>query len=467
MFDCLVSAVTLVVVSPVLLLCAVAIKCTSTGPVYFRQRRIGRDGKPFMVYKFRTMFHGSENGGSHITVADDPRITWVGRFLRRWKLDEFPQLINVLRGEMSLVGPRPQVLEKIQFLTEAEREILALRPGITGLSALCDRKEEKHLAGVSDVEEFYAKKWLPRKVAQELYYANNLSFTMDLRLILLTIVLLYVPGTAAAKTVRIFGQEFKPFSRVMQMVIDLIIAAIALQMAYWLRFEGRLEPAHQEQLSVFMLIVPFARVITNWILGVYKLIWRYVLVSDAMYIAFAFVPVSALLLVLRLSLDANSSVGSLLMMPRSIICAEFLVSSFGCLGMRAVRRFLFETEIAFRPPMTMTKRLLLVGAGSRGAAIAHQIMVYPEFEAVGFIDDDPMKQLTRVSGVKVLGTVKDIPDVAAKYNIGGVIVCGDRQDGDLYNRVKTVCAASLLPVHMLPDLSSMLLADSASSASAE
>lgn len=169
---------------PLTLSIALAVKLDSRGPVFFRQERVGKDGKLFTLIKFRTMVWGYETG-SCLTRRGDSRITVVGRVLRKWKLDELPQFLNVLRGDMSLVGPRPD-LEKYIATLEAERlQVLLLRPGITGAASLQFRNEEEVLGAVleSDLEHFYASQVLPKKVDIDLAYAQTATLLRDLSML--------------------------------------------------------------------------------------------------------------------------------------------------------------------------------------------------------------------------------------------------------------------------------------------
>ncbi len=458
LFDCVAATLALVALSPVLLICGFSIALSSGRPILYRQKRIGRGARPFTLYKFRTMVPVDSTNRSHITSADDPHITPVGRIMRKWKLDELPQLLNVLRGDMSLVGPRPQVSEKIQILTEIERALLKLRPGLTGLSALCNRREEEALANVADKDGFYLNVLLPRKVKQELYYLNHVSFGLDLRLLFTTFLLLYCPGTAAHRGVSVFGQQFNPFSDAMKLSVDLAVYASAMLVSYWIRFEGRLDPIYQQQLSMFILTVPLLRVLVNHLFGIYKLVWRYHSLYDTFRVVAALVPVSALLLGLRFYLETDDPQRNpaLFMMPLSIVSGEFLVSCFGSLGMRAARSFLYQTEVAFHgPAATMPRRLLLVGAGAEGAAAARRILVHSGFEPVGFVDDNPLKQYRRVGGVQVIGTLDDLTVVADHLRVKEVVVCADGE-GELLQQVQELCRPLSLPVWDLASFYSSL-----------
>lgn len=185
-FDIVCSALGLLVLSPVLLICALLVGLTSPGGVLFRQERIGKDGVPFTIYKFRSM--RKDNGGLKITTSGDSRITPVGRILRKTKLDELPQLWNVLRGDMSFVGPRPEVQEYTDLYNEEQRQVLLVRPGITDLASVEFRNENDLLAESEDPNRTYIEEIMPRKLQLGLYYIERMSLWYDIRLILRTLV---------------------------------------------------------------------------------------------------------------------------------------------------------------------------------------------------------------------------------------------------------------------------------------
>ena len=187
LIDFVLSSIALLTLAPVLLLVALWIKLNSPGPVFYRGTRVGRLGKGFRIYKFRTMVANAENLGGPSTPADDPRITRVGRFLRRFNLDELPQFINVLKGEMSIVGPRPEVPQYVELFTEEEKAILTVRPGITDWATLWVRNEGEILAGSDDPERAYMEKIWPEKHRLELEYVRNQSVWHDFAIMLKTL----------------------------------------------------------------------------------------------------------------------------------------------------------------------------------------------------------------------------------------------------------------------------------------
>lgn len=186
LFDMVCAALGLLVLSPVLLVCALLVGLTSPGGVLFRQERIGKDGVPFTIYKFRSM--RKDNAGLKISTSGDSRITPVGRVLRKAKLDELPQLWNVLKGDMSFVGPRPEVREYVDLYTSEQRQVLLVRPGITGLASIRYRNENDLLSASADPNRTYIEEVMPAKLALDLEYIPRACVSYDIRLILETLV---------------------------------------------------------------------------------------------------------------------------------------------------------------------------------------------------------------------------------------------------------------------------------------
>jgi lipopolysaccharide/colanic/teichoic acid biosynthesis glycosyltransferase len=182
-FDRVVAASAILLLSPVLLVIALLVRIDSPGPGLFRQVRIGRNGCRFRIYKFRTMIDGTPRIAQNISPEGDPRITRVGRVLRDWYLDELPQLFNVLRGDMSLVGPRPETPEYVSLYTTDERRVLNVRPGLVGPSTLGFMDESERLADVPDPAGYYATVLVHERVRADLRYLAERSLLYDLRLL--------------------------------------------------------------------------------------------------------------------------------------------------------------------------------------------------------------------------------------------------------------------------------------------
>jgi lipopolysaccharide/colanic/teichoic acid biosynthesis glycosyltransferase len=187
LFDVVASLVGLILLAPALALVALLIKLDDPGPLFYRGLRAGLHGKPFRIFKFRTMVVNADKIGGPSSSADDPRITRVGQSLRRYKLDELPQLLNVLIGEMSFVGPRPEVIEEVLLYTDEEKHLLDVRPGITDWASIRFRNEGEILRGSSDPHEAYRVKIRPEKIRLGLAYVESRSFFTDCRILLRTL----------------------------------------------------------------------------------------------------------------------------------------------------------------------------------------------------------------------------------------------------------------------------------------
>ena len=186
LFDLIFSALGIIALSPLFVIIALSIKITGRGTVIYRQTRLGQRAVPFYLYKFRTMV-AEETQGPKFTTLDDPRVTHVGRNLRRFKLDELPQLVNVLKGDMSFVGPRPELPEFAERFPDLFDKILVVRPGITDLASIRFRDESALIASGNDVERTYLEKILPQKLAYNMEYLDKRGFFYDLSLIFKTL----------------------------------------------------------------------------------------------------------------------------------------------------------------------------------------------------------------------------------------------------------------------------------------
>ncbi|WP_312694020.1 sugar transferase [Caproiciproducens sp.] len=186
-FDVVVSLLILLVLSPLLLLLALAVKLDSRGPVFYRQVRVGRYNQDFKIFKFRTMVQDADKIGPPLTVGDDPRVTRVGRLIRKLRLDEFSQLLNVLGGSMSLVGPRPEVRKYVDVYTPEYMATLLIRPGITATSSIAFKDENSLLNAAEDPEKVYVEQILPPKMAYNLAYMKKISLLNDIKIMFQTV----------------------------------------------------------------------------------------------------------------------------------------------------------------------------------------------------------------------------------------------------------------------------------------
>ena len=186
-FDFVFAIIALLLLSPLFLLGSLLAKFQSKGPVFYKAKRVGKDEASFEMYKFRTMVVNADTLGGSLTTYRDTRITPIGRFLRWTKLDELPNLINVIKGEMSLIGPRPEAPDYVKYYTEIQKQVLQVKPGMTGPSQLANRDEEAKLKGQQDAEHYYITELMPKKLALDLHYVATQNIASDIGWLLKTL----------------------------------------------------------------------------------------------------------------------------------------------------------------------------------------------------------------------------------------------------------------------------------------
>lgn len=186
--DLLASFIAAVILLPFFLIIAIVIKLNSKGPVFYRQVRVGKGGKDFRLYKFRSMFTGADKKGLLTVGGNDSRITSVGLFLRKYKLDELPQVFNVLKGEMSVVGPRPEVRKYVDLYNDEQQKVLSVLPGITDYASIEFKNENELLARATNPEQFYIDVIMPQKIRLNTRYINNKNIFQYIKIVFLTII---------------------------------------------------------------------------------------------------------------------------------------------------------------------------------------------------------------------------------------------------------------------------------------
>ncbi len=191
LFDLIASIIGLIILLPIFLIIAIIIKTNSKGPVFYRQWRVGLNNSEFRVFKFRSMYMDADKRGLLTVGGRDPRVTPIGYYLRKYKIDELPQLINVLIGDMSLVGPRPEVRKYVDFYTAEQMKVLTVKPGMTDNASIEFIDENELLSKAEDPEEYYIKELIPLKTKIYLAYVENQSFLIDLQIIFKTVVKIF------------------------------------------------------------------------------------------------------------------------------------------------------------------------------------------------------------------------------------------------------------------------------------
>jgi lipopolysaccharide/colanic/teichoic acid biosynthesis glycosyltransferase len=456
-FDIVASGLGLLVLSPVFLLCALLVRLTSPGPIFFRQIRVGRRGRHFTILKFRTLRHGANSADSLLVAPDDKRLTRCGSWLRRFKLDELPQLINVLLGDMSLVGPRPRIPELVDLDCPEDQRLLSVRPGLTSYASIHHHMEATYFTEQGNAEASYRDNLIPQKRLLDGEYAKSCTFALDLKLIFLTLLVLFAPGKAEPRTARVFGLEVSAYGRLSQLLLDVLVFGGSVWLAYWLRFEGHVSGFFLGQRNAFIILIPATRLMANLVFGVYDMIWRYWNLIDGVLIAVSLSAVTAVLFLLRLLLPPDTITAHVFQLPLGVIATEYLLVLAGCLGMRALRRLLYEMNHRYKPlPTAQKRRVLILGAGLSGVGVALEIARYPHFELLGFIDDDTAKQGRLIAGFEILGTSEKVGELLRRHRVSDLIVCAPALSSVEIQALRGRCEDTGTRIHIIPTIDQIL-----------
>lgn len=375
-YDVIFSFCGLVLLSPLFFVVAVLIKLSDGGPVFFRQIRIGWRGRPFRICKFRTMLPTAGPAGPLVTKEGDARITWIGRILRTTKVDELPQLWNVLKGEMSLVGPRPEVPRFVEHYTPEQREILRLKPGITDLASLSFRDEESLLQHAGNLEEFYLQQCVPRKIKLNQEYARRANLLTDTWIILQTLCPYWI-GVLLTHGVILAASLWLSF---------VLIRDFALPAPAGLEFWRRL-----------LLVVGIQLGCLTWHRQCRALL-SYFSLLELRQVATALGSATAVLLAL--------SFVTTRLPARNVILLDGLLSVTAISVFRGGLRLWRENanpedDTPAAPPV----RVGIIGAGTTGAKLALDLAGHKGSGGVvvAFFDDDCLKWRKLIHGVPVIG----------------------------------------------------------------
>lgn len=456
----------LIVISPLLILVAVIVKLTSQGSVLFKQERVGQLGKNFVIYKFRTMRVESDEGGPQITIKKDDRITWIGGILRRTKLDELPELWNIVRGDMAIVGPRPEVPRYVLPDNPLWKVVLQARPGITDTVTLRLRNEEELLAAAKNPEQYYLEVLQPEKLKGYLKYLKKRTWKSDLRVIKDTIVAIIFPfetppPKVEEKHARIDNQKKKNllfsvsnFGR-LRFLADLFVLAAAFIFSYLLRFEFAIPQQLLREAFMQMLAVVFFQYLILRISGISKFVWRYISLAELKIFVKAVIFSAFPFILFRLM---NLELLSEFRVPMSVIIMDSILAFGGLISIRILRRSLYERyekrQISVNNLSADRKRAFLIGAGRAGQIAAREIMGRGDsnFEVAGFIDDDPSKLGKVILGVRVCGVTQDLPQLAEQMVVENAILTIANTPAEVLRRIIETCEKAGLNLRIMPGL---------------
>jgi FlaA1/EpsC-like NDP-sugar epimerase/lipopolysaccharide/colanic/teichoic acid biosynthesis glycosyltransferase len=428
------ALVGLVLLSPVLFLLCLLVKLTSKGPVLHRAWRVGKDGREFHLLKFRTMVVGADKMGPGITVDADPRITPLGRWLRSHRLDELPQLWNVLAGSMSLVGPRPEDPRYVALYTLAQREVLRVQPGITGPAQIAFRNEPERLRHTVDPEAIYLQEIMPAKLATDLDYLQQRTVWSDLGVLF--------------NTLRIY------LGNRILILLDAISLALSYVVSFAIRFDNVDFFVHLRHYWPILIPLLVIKLVVFEVMGLYRRLWRYASIREMLAVVWAVALSSTLSGILILLLWVWPGTTFVTGFPRSVIAIDAMLTLLLVGGIRFISRWQHETfsAAARGNGKEGQRRALIAGAGAAGAMAAREMMRNPQlgYHLIGFVDDDPDKQGLRIHNLPVLGGLADLPRYIKEMQADEVLIAMPTASGAVVRRVFNVARASGVQVRTLP-----------------
>jgi lipopolysaccharide/colanic/teichoic acid biosynthesis glycosyltransferase len=442
--DFLLALLGVVVLLPVFVLVAVLIKLDSPGPVFFRQERAGRDGRLFQIFKFRTMVRGAYLMGSRLTVKRDPRITRLGQLLRWSKIDELPQLFNVLCGDMSLIGPRPEDPHFVQFYTADQRRTLLLRPGIVGPSQIEGRDEiESYPDGLKDTESYYVKHILPLKLQRDLEYVERATFWGDMTLLARGV---WVTARGAFKAKYLWRRR----RRIALMGVDLVLAVTAYALAVLIRFDWQWPEAEYTFQTIALVALLRPPMLVYF--GAYQGIASYFGLWDLVAV-FKAVTVGSIAAAGLTYFSGSQS------HPRSVFLIDWALLLF----LLSSTRYLLRTWTRWHPRKRSEarERAIIVGAGHGGEQISRALIDDPSaaYRPVAFIDESSERWGSAIHGIKVLGGTAELQLALSANGVKVVFVCLSDLTETAAREVAEICAATGVECRMLPALSELLNTD--------
>ncbi|MFZ3071441.1 MAG: sugar transferase [Anaerolineaceae bacterium] len=461
LLDIVASVLGLLLLLPIFGLIAIAIKRDSPGPVFYRGLRMGRNKQPFNMLKFRTMYETSESyNGTPVTPEGDPRVTPSGKWLRATKLNELPQLWNILKGEMSLVGPRPENVQIAEGWPEkVQQEILSVRPGITSPASVAYRNEEQLLKGSSFMDD-YLKQILPDKLRLDQLYVQNRSFLSDLDVIFITLLVL-LPNLRKQQINERWlysGPIYLFYNRVFGwFLVDVLVTffTVGLSGIVW-----RISTVINLGAPTFMLMALVIAVllsIINTALGLHRISWSHASLTYVIDIGFS-VGLTMLIfwIVTRVWFTEP-------WIPFSLIWLIGVMTFIGLVVVRYRERLL--TGISHRwllmrgGKASFAERILVVGAGELGELtiwLLQRSAFSNLFGVVGVVDDDARKQDLNIRGLKVLGTTQNIPEIVEKYKIGIIIYAIANIKPTENEKILQACRSTSARTIIIPDLVKVL-----------
>ncbi len=421
-FDRTVAVIGFIAMSPSILLIGLLIKVESSGPVLFKHRRIGKNGKSFWMYKFRKMAHNL-NVGPKISPKYDSRLTKVGRVLERLKLDEIPQLINIIKGDMSFVGPRPEIPEIVDLYTLEQRKVLTVKPGLVGPNQIIWRNEKNlYPENLDDVEAYYIKNILPVKLQRDIKYAENANFLSDIK------YFVFALGVTIFEPFKI--SHIKRRRRlILKLMTDIGLSGAAYIAALFIKYDLQIG---SELLRHGIIILPVLfcwQIIGFTFLGAPHQTWRYFCKADLVVLV-KVITGAVLLTVAVLYPFIKPTLPFSFWILYSLLCLCFL---------SGMRFFISYKESPARNKSSHQKNVLIYGANREGELFTRRLLanLEPRVKPIAFLDCDLQKRGLTIHGIKIMGNAHDLPLLKSLHDIDEIyITVQDESNGDLKSLIK-------------------------------
>lgn len=411
-FDILISLVGLLILGLMLPVLALLIKMDSPGPVFYAGRRVGKNWKIFRMFKFRTMYETPQPLGFSVSPQGDPRVTPLGLWLRRLKLNEFPQFYNILKGDMTLVGPRPETPDMAEKYPLEAQKIFSVKPGLVGPNQILGRNEEELYPRGVDPTKFYLEEILPQKLQIDLEYIENKSFLKDLKCLFM--------GTWVTITGAISRQHLTDnVSQILMLVADTVGCLASFTLAHFLRFEGFPTVAFKETFMHILPLTVLTRIPVIFYLGGYQTLFRYFTLQDVKKV-FQGVFLGSLLLVI-----CSYFSGALFeRYGRGVFIIDWLCLTVMLLGYRVVLKTLHQRYMKEKCNGEPKRAALIWGSGEQGLWCLRYLnqSQNPRYEVMGFIDDEIRLHHKRIDGLRVLGDHHHLEILSQIYRIEELFV---------------------------------------------
>lgn len=408
-FDIVLASIGCVLLLPFFPLIALLIKLDSWGPIIYRCDRVGKNGRIFKMYKFRTMYETTLPVWASVAPEGDPRITPFGGFLRRTKINEFPQLFNILKGDMTFVGPRPEAPDLAALYPPQALAIFTVTPGLVGPNQILGRNEEEWYPPGVDAQQYYIEEILPKKLPVDLEYVSHSSFLKDLQYIFLGV------KETICKVIS-WKLVMQNTSQLYVLAADCILIVTAFGLAYLLRFAAH---PHVEELSTFLPLVPIVlliRVPCFFYFGLYRTLIRYISYMDILNLVKAISISSVLFIGLTFLFDFRT-------FSRSVLFIDWLCLVLFMTTLRLTLRLFREWQVRRQKPEQEKRRVFIFGAGQAGANAFRFLAASQEaYEVIGFLDDDPAKRHKTLYGRKVLGNRFNVEALVQLYQPHEILI---------------------------------------------